>query len=77
MAGHGWTWLETARMAGYGWIYLEMAGNDWKGLEMARNGWNGWTWLEIAGHGLRWDGLITVLGMWGVLNMKIGGLGDF
>ena len=64
---NGWTWLEMARMTG----------NDWKGLEMARNGWNGWTWLEIAGHGLKWNGFITVLGIWGVWDMKILGLEDF
>ena len=34
------------------------------------------TWLEIAGHGLKWDGLITDLGIWGVWDMKIGGSGD-
>ena len=30
-----------ARVAGYGCIYLEMAGNLLKWLNMTRNGWNG------------------------------------
>ena len=37
----------------------------------------GWKWLEITGHGFEWNGRITVLGIWGVWDMKIGGLGDF
>ena len=40
---------------------------------MARNGWHDWTWLEMAGNGLKWDGLITVLGIGGVWDMTIGG----
>ena len=32
-------------------------------------------WLGMAGNGMKWDGLITVLGIWGVWDMKIGGLG--
>jgi hypothetical protein len=32
---------------------------------------------DFAEHGLKWDGLITVLGNWGVCDMKIGGWGDF
>ena len=39
------------RIAGYGWIYLEMAGNL---LEMARNRWNGWIWLEMTGNCWTW-----------------------
>ena len=31
----------------------------------------------MAGHGLKWDSLITVLWIWGVWDMKIGGLEDF
>ena len=31
----------------------------------------------MAGNGLKWDGLITVLGIWGVWDMKIGGIWGF
>ena len=43
--------------------------------QMARHDWNGWKWLEIEidGYGLKWDGLITILEIWGVWVMKIGG----
>ena len=37
----------------------------------------GWKWLDISGYGLKWDGLIKVLGIWVVWEMEIWGLGDF
>ena len=67
-------------MTGHGWMYLEIALNGWKWLEMARNGWHGWRWLDMAGNCLTWFkyGLpFYSFGIWGVWDMKIGGLGDF
>ena len=29
---------------------------------------------QVAGNGLKWNGIITVLGIWGVLELKTGGL---
>ena len=69
MAGHGQKWLE----------WLDMAGSTQKLQEMARNCRNGWMWLEMAGtagHGLKLDGLMTVLEIWGVWNKIIRGFGD-
>ena len=37
----------------------------------------GWILLKIDGHGLKLDGLFTVLEIWGVWDMKDAGLGDF
>ena len=59
-------------MFGYGLMYLYITGNGWKWIEIAGMAGYGWKWLEIAGHGLKWDGLITVSGIWGVWDMKIG-----
>ena len=47
MAGNGWTWLEMAGTAGYGW----------KPLGMARFGWNGRKWLEMTVWGIKGGGL--------------------
>ena len=53
-----------ARMFGYGLMYLYITGNGWKWIEIAGMAGYGWKWLEIAGLGLKWDGLITVSGIW-------------
>ena len=44
---YGLKWLEMPRMAGHGWIYLEMAGNDQKWLETAGMAGYGWELLEM------------------------------
>ena len=61
---NGLTWIEMARVAGYGWICLKMAENGWKCLEMAGMAGYCWKWMLKAGHGLKFNGLITVLGIW-------------
>ena len=54
-----------------------MAGNGLKWIELLKISGNGLTWLEIGGHGFKRDGLLQILEIWGVWDMKIGGLGDF
>ena len=66
ITGNDWTWLDIARMGGYGSIYLVMALISYKWIEMARNCWNGLIWLEMTGNGLKGDGFIIVMGIWGV-----------
>ena len=51
MAGHGWQWLELAKIPGNGqseWKWLEMARIGWKWMEMDGNGGNEWKWLDMA-----------------------------